>query len=135
MRCHHRQVHACCQLHRLYHQTLIIWPPCTLQLQIKAVGECAGQLQGRICCPLAIATQQQLPYRAGIGTRQQQQAFTQLTQPFPFEQGLCLPLGHIASPPTRQNFGQIQKALMTLHQQQYAACDVSAPGFHIQLSP
>ena len=63
---HHRQLHADCEGDCCGHMGLVIGPSGALQLQIKAVGEDAGQLQSQHLRARAVALHQSLPHRPGL---------------------------------------------------------------------
>ena len=64
--CYHRQFHTGCEGDCCGHMGLVVGSPGALQLQIKAVGKDAGQLQGQRLRALRVALYQRLPHRPGL---------------------------------------------------------------------
>ena len=133
VRGHHRQAHACGQLGCGHHMGFVVGAPCALQLQIKAVGKDAGQLQRHIVRALGIALHQGLAHRPGLCAREANQPFIELFQPR--QLGRYLGLAGVLRMGAGQQLGQIEIALLVLHQQHHArgGQGVGAHAFHNHL--
>ena len=102
VRGHHRQAHACSQLHSRRDVGFIVNPPGPLQLQVKALGKQATELRCDLKSPGRIALHQGLPHRPGLGARQGNQAFIELCKPAHIDTGLRL--ARAARPGAGQQF-------------------------------
>ena len=118
VRGHHGQAQARGQLDSGRHMGIVIRAACALQLNVKTVREDASQLQSHFTSTRGVALHQGLPHRAGLCTRQSNEALRQLLQPFEFDDGHGLV--HVLRPATADELTQVQVALMVLHQQHHA---------------
>ena len=96
----------------------IVGAACALQLQIKAVRINTSQQQGRVMRACFVALHQRLPHRPGLRARECDQPFIAFAQPVPFQH--CLTLDNIARVGARDQLGNIEIALLVLHQQHQA---------------
>jgi hypothetical protein len=113
---HHRQLEPRRQLHGGHHMALVFGPLGALQLQVKAVGEQAPEIQRAFDGAGAVALQQRLAHGAALRARQRDQAFIEFLEPFELDHRLVA--HHVFGPGAREDFGEVEVTLAVLHQQQ-----------------
>ena len=118
----HRQLHAGGQLHGGHHLRLVLGAAGALQLQVKAMRKDAGHLQCHIVGTGGVALHQCLPDRPGLGAGECNQAFVQFFEPGQLDHGQLLATGgeHVLRVSAGNQLGNIQVALLVLHQQHHA---------------